>query len=88
VKHLVALGLQLWFYSTPIIYPVELVPPAIQPIITLNPMTGIVVSYRAILIDGKLPGNELIYSAIISLLAISIGYWLFKRVEKKFADII
>lgn len=88
VKHLVMLGLQLWFYATPIIYPIDLVPSFLQPIIALNPMTGVIVGYRSVLIYGSPPGQELVVSAIISVIVLLLGYWFFKRVEPKFADII
>ena len=88
VKHLVTLGLQLWFYATPIIYPIDLVPTFLRPIIALNPMTGVIIAYRSVLIDGALPGPELIYSSMVSVIILIIGFWFFKRVEPKFADII
>jgi lipopolysaccharide transport system permease protein len=88
VKHLITLGLQLWFYATPIIYPIDLVPSALRPILALNPMTGVITGYRSLLIYGKPPGTELIFSAFASILVLAIGYWFFKRVEPKFADII
>ncbi|MDJ0753642.1 MAG: ABC transporter permease [Ardenticatenaceae bacterium] len=88
VQSLLALIVQLWFYASPIIYPVSMVPETLQPYYFLNPMAGILQSYRAILINGTLPDSSLWIAAGISLLIFAAGYWFFKKVEFKFADII
>ena len=88
VKPVLGLGIQLWFYASPIIYPLTLVPERLKPFYFLNPMAGILESYRAIFLNGELPGSNLIISAISSLVIYIFGYWFFKRVEFQFADII
>ncbi len=88
VRHLVTLGLQIWFYATPIIYPSTAVPDSLQTLYHLNPMAGIIESYRAILLEGSLPSPYLWISAIISFIALAFGYWFFKRVEFQFADVV
>ena len=88
IQPLLTLGLQLWFYASPIIYPVSVVPERFRTLYFLNPMAGILEAYRDVLIRGVLPGEYLIISAIESLLILVIGYWFFKRVEPVFADII
>lgn len=88
VGSLLALGIQLWFYASPIIYPVTMVPERLQTIYFLNPMAGILTAYRDILINGQIPGAYLIPSALISFVLFIIGYWFFKRVEFQFADIV
>jgi len=88
VDPLLKLGIQIWFYGSPILYPISLVPAQWQWLYFLNPMAGIIQSYRDILIDGVLPGSYLLPSAIVSLVIFILGYWFFKRVEFQFADII
>jgi lipopolysaccharide transport system permease protein len=88
VSPLIRLSLQVWFYATPIIYPVTLVPEWLRPIYYLNPMAGIIMSYRDVLILRQLPGNYLLIAALISFVIFLIGYWFFKRVEFQFADIV
>jgi len=46
IKHMIGLGMQLWFYATPIIYPPTLVPEAWRSLYHLNPMVGVIESYR------------------------------------------
>lgn len=88
VRSLLTLGLQVWFYASPIIYPVSLVPTRLRPFYYLNPMAGILEAYRDVLLRAQLPGSYLILSALVSLAIFSIGYWFFRRVEFQFADII
>ena len=88
VDPLLKLVIQVWFYASPILYPVSLVPEKWRWLYYLNPMSGILAAYRDVLIYNQLPGDYLLSSAIISLLIFVIGYWFFKRVEFQFADII
>ena len=88
VQSLLALGIQLWFYASPIIYPITLVPERFRTLYFLNPMAGVITAYRDILIEGKLPGSYLIPSALVSVLLFIFGYWFFKKVEFRFADIV
>lgn len=88
VRHIIVLGLQLWFYASPIIYPVSVVPEQLRFIYFLNPMAGVLESYRAILLYQSLPQPSVLISAVVSLVIMLAGYWLFKRVEFQFADVI
>jgi homopolymeric O-antigen transport system permease protein len=88
LKHLFALGLQIWFYATPIIYPVSSVPAHLRAIYFLNPMAGAIEAYRDVLLDQRIPDTYLILSAVSASIILLIGYWFFKRVEFQFADVI
>lgn len=88
VQSLLSLGLQLWFYASPIIYPVALVPERFRTLYFLNPMAGIIEAYRDVLIYARLPGPYLAVSAIEAVLMLAVGYWFFKRVEFQVADIV
>lgn len=88
VRSLMVLGLQLWFYATPIIYPATLVKDELLPFYFLNPMSGIVESYRDVVLRSQMPGEYLISAAVMSLLIFIGGFWFFRRVEFQFADIV
>ncbi len=88
VDPLLKLVIQIWFYASPILYPVSLVPEKWHWLYFLNPMAGIITGYRDVLIYHTLPGGYLLPSALISLLILVLGYWFFKKVEFQFADII
>lgn len=88
VDPLLKLVIQLWFYASPIIYPVSMVPTRLQPLYYLNPMAGIINAYRDVLLNQTLPDKHLLEAAVISLVVLVLGYWFFKRVEFLFADIV
>ncbi len=88
VQSLLTLVIQLWFYASPIIYPIQMVPERLRSIYFLNPMAGILESYRDVLVNGQLPQSYLVESGIVSLVILLFGYWFFKRVEFLFADIV
>ncbi|MBL8058556.1 MAG: ABC transporter permease [Anaerolineales bacterium] len=89
VRFLVPLGLQLWMYATPIIYPVSVVPAWLRPLYMLNPMTGLIEAYRAVALYGTWPDwASLAPAAGLSVLLFVFGYVYFKTVEWQFADII
>lgn len=88
-RFVVPLGIQLWFYATPIIYPLALVPEQLRPLYMLNPMTGIIEAYRAVLLYDAWPAWPYLLAAVaFSATALLGGYWIFKRLEASFADII
>ena len=88
VQSLLTLGLQLWFYVSPIIYPVSMVPESLRPVYFLNPMAGILEAYRDVLLHGSAPGSHLLLSAFISLGMFLFGFWFFRKVEFRFADVV
>lgn len=88
VSSLLTLIVQLWFYASPIIYPVSMVPERLRMIYSLNPMVGILESYRAILLYQSLPPSSLYVSAAVAAVALLFGLFVFKRVEFQFADIV
>lgn len=88
VRHLFALGLQLGLYATPIIYPITMVPSSFQTFYFMNPMAGAVEAYRAVLLHGEAPGPYLIQAAVVAFAVLLGGYFFFKRVEYRFADVV
>lgn len=88
IRHIIALGIQLMFYATPIVYPIDLVPPHWRMVYFLNPMAGLIEAYRSVILSGTLPGSYLLLSALVSLVVFLLGYWFFRRVEHQFADIV
>ncbi|HRV94584.1 MAG TPA: ABC transporter permease, partial [Anaerolineae bacterium] len=88
IKHLIVLGMQIWMYASPIIYPVSSVPEQFRPLYFLNPMASIIESYRAVLLYQQPPNPYLILSAIIAVIVLGAGYWFFKKVEFQFADVV
>lgn len=89
LRFLVPLGLQLWFYASPVLYPVDLVPEQLRPWYVLNPMVGLLGGIREALLLGRAPDLALLAPALIlGIVGVLVGYALFKRLERGFADVI
>jgi lipopolysaccharide transport system permease protein len=79
--------LQGWFYLTPIVYPLTLVPERFGKYLALNPLTSLVTLYREALLGGAMPPiGTLIPLFITSVLALVIGIVVFRRLKPVFAD--
>ena len=88
IRFIIPLGLQLWMYLTPVVYPLSIVPDRFRFLYMLNPMAGIIDSYRRILL-GMMPQWEYLVFEIAIIVSLFIfGYFYFKRKEAFFADII
>lgn len=89
VRFIVPLLLQILLFLTPIIYPAGLVPESLRPYyMALNPLAALIDGYRQTILYGQAPGWPLLAAALWSLLTLIIGYAVFKRLERLFADII
>lgn len=87
VEHIIGVLIFCWFYVTPIIFPMDIFPTKIVEIINLNPMVGIIESFRNVLLYGKQPNfDALAYSAIVAIFALLIGLFVFRKYEKTFAE--
>ena len=88
MEPLLRLIVQLWFYVSPVIYSVEAVPARFRDAYFINPMAGIVESYRDILLRGVAPGDYLWLSAGLGGASLLVGYVVFKTLERRFADVV
>jgi lipopolysaccharide transport system permease protein len=88
IRHLFLLGLQIWMYVSPVIYPVSAIPPELRGVYYINPMAGIIQAYRQTLLYQHAPDVHFLVSVVISLLIFAFGYWFFKKVEYQFADVV
>jgi lipopolysaccharide transport system permease protein len=86
---LVNFGVQLVMYGTPVVYPLSEVPEEYRPWIELNPMTGIVETFRCIFLGvGTFSWSMLAYGGIFTLLVLFVGVVVFNRIEKTFMDTV
>ena len=87
LQHFIGVLLQLFFYATPIVYAVDVIPANFQWILKFNPMTYIIEGYRDIFWQPQMPdiSNLLIVLAIGIVLCI-VGYLIFNKLQKRFAE--
>lgn len=89
VRLAVPLLIQLWLFLTPVMYPLESVPEKLRPVYLANPMTGVIESFRNIMVRGLPPDFNLLGASLIgAVVALALGLWYFGATEKRFADVI
>ncbi len=88
VRDLLANLLTLWFFATPIIYPVSQAPEPVRRILNLNPFTHLAVAYQEILFYRGPFGHWKWLLALggVSVVVFFAGYWLFDRLRDSFAE--
>lgn len=70
VGQLFGVMLQFWFWLTPVVYPLDILPGFARSIVDCNPMTALVVGYQAILVSGQWPPWQDLW--LVSLLAVML----------------
>lgn len=84
-----AVLLPVWFYLTPILYPPQLVPSFLQPVLALNPLTPLVQAWRDVLLHGVVPsGTGALWLGAASLVVFVGGALLFNGARGEFADLV
>lgn len=87
IRFIIPLAIQLWLYATPVIYPISVVPERFRLLYAVNPMVGIIDSYRRVLLQGVAPNPEYLgMSIVVSVVLAIAGYAYFKHSEESFAD--
>jgi lipopolysaccharide transport system permease protein len=81
---------QFWMTLTPIAYPASLLPEKWRLFYALNPMTGVVEGFRWALLGSaaSAPTGMLAVSSVISVLVLITGLLYFRRMERRFADMV
>jgi lipopolysaccharide transport system permease protein len=88
IRHALPFLIQLWMFATPIIYPSSLLPAKWRWALALNPLTGIIEGYRAALFGLTFDWAALAISAVITIAVLVCAAFMFRRMEKSFADIV
>lgn len=89
VRFAVPFLLQILQWLTPIAYPSSLVSEPLKTLMAINPMTGVVEGFRwALLGTANVQGSIILISVLSSVLLLVSGAYVFRRMEKSFADIV
>lgn len=89
VRHLLEVLLQIWFWVTPVVYSLTLVPAAYRPWILANPMALFVTTYQSIVLEGTWPTLARIATlAAVALASSAIGWAVFSHHQRRFAELV
>jgi lipopolysaccharide transport system permease protein len=89
LSFLVAFGLQLMLYASPVVFPMARLEAgtALHTVLALNPLSAVIEAFRAALLGFPIEWAGLAYSALFAVGAMATGTLLFHRVERSFADV-
>ena len=87
VQYIMNIVMMIWMYATPILYSISMVPERFLGLYHLNPMVGIMEAYQAILYNKTLPDlSSLGTIFLVSLVVLFIGYLVFNKLQRRFAE--
>ncbi len=87
-KYVVPFMLQMWMFASPVGYPMSAVPAQWRMLYSLNPLAGLIGGFRWALLGEPLHPAEFALSLTVGLVLLGVGAMYFRRVERRFADIV
>jgi len=89
VKYAIPFVVQLWLFVTPIIWPMSIVPEKFRLLVQLNPLTGVMETFRSTLFPGReIQWQALLLSAALTVIMLAVGWIYFRKTERTFSDMI
>ncbi len=87
VGQLFGVVLQFWFWLTPVVYPINILPAFAREALYYNPMTSLIVSYQNILVSGLWPDWRSLWPVtLLAVLLCSWGLMLFRKHAGEMVD--
>ena|SRR5438552_1652972 len=88
LRHGLPFLIQLWMFASPVIYPTSVVPERWKWLLVINPVASIIEGFRAALTGRSFDWLHLAISAAITLALLFCSFYVFRRVEDTFADLV
>jgi len=79
--------LRILYFATPVFYSLDFIPEKFRLVYLLNPLASAITTMREVLLDGVIPSvAPLVLLATVALLALAVGWYVFGKLEKGFAE--
>lgn len=89
VGQTISLVTSVMLFMSPVFFPVQSLPPALQPWMHLNPLTFVIEQVREVVVWGRLPDWQgLAVYSIASIATAWLGFAWFQKTRKGFADVL
>lgn len=87
IGQVIPILLQVWFWFTPVVYPVSIIPEELKGTVGANPMYPIVTAYHDILVYGKAPDlQQVLITVALAISLMLIGLFMFRRSTPEMVD--
>lgn len=85
VQHVYTVITTIWMYSTPILYPIEIIPEQLQILFKANPLYIFIDFFRTIVLNYSLPSAyNFLSCAVVSAISFALGLLVFWKCQNKF----
>jgi ABC-2 type transport system permease protein len=89
VAHFTEVAIMLLFWATPIVYPPEMAPHALQVWFRASPLAGFTICYQDLLVHHRLPEVGLLSTLVLwTAAALLVGHAVFRRLGRSFAEAV
>ena len=89
VGNLLSIVVLLMFFSAPVFYDAVQIPEQYRWLLYVNPLTPVIINTRTIFFKGATPGlPHLALSWLVCLVVFQVGFCLFQRLRRRFADVV
>ena len=89
IGQVISIILQFWFWLTPVVYSITMMPEKYQSLFLLNPMTGVVLGYHDVLVYNKSPDiSLLIYPLVVGIVSLGLAFFVYKKANEDMADVL
>ena len=91
LAQVIPIVLQVWFWFTPIVYPISIIPEKYhQWLMILNPMFSITNAYQTIIVYDKAPSLDsgLVMVIVVTLMSLALSLFLFRQATEEMADVL
>lgn len=88
VGQVVMVVMQFWFWVTPIVYPIDIVPEAFRATLAINPVVPLVGGYHDVLVYGRAPGEGLLWVALVAGVLLVLAWLMFRRASAEMVDVL
>jgi lipopolysaccharide transport system permease protein len=87
IGQLFGIVIQFWFWLTPIVYPISILPESVRSLMIFNPMASLLVACQDILVFGRWPSwQSLLPVTIIAIVMCAFGMRLFRKHAGEMVD--
>lgn len=89
IRYAMGFVVQLLMYAAPVVYPTSLIPEKYQLLYAVNPMVGVIETFRAAVLGTRaIPWDFLAVGSMAAWIVALAGTFYFRRMESRFADVV
>lgn len=88
LERLTTLVMLIWFYATPVLYPVDRVPEAYRALISFNPAGALIICWRSLFLEARVPLDSLFAAYVGGLLLVGFGAYVYRSLQWRFAEVV